>query len=102
VTGEDGTRGFCRICVPTTLMDYPYKVFVNDKEVPHTLLPCSNSTYSYLYFTYSHSTQQVIIIPEFSSILILPLFIVITLLAFAINRIKPIKRLFLKSLNSQI
>jgi len=67
VTGENETTGFCRICVPTALMSDPYKVFVNDTEVSYDLLPCSNSTHSYLYFTYNHSTQEVIVVPEFST-----------------------------------
>jgi len=79
VTGEDGTIGFCRACIPTAVMNATYMVFVNGTEVAHTLLPCSNSTHSYLYFSYSHSTQDVVIIPEFPSILILPLLMALTL-----------------------
>ena len=79
VTGEDGTVGFCRTCIPTTLLNDAYRVFVNGTEVAHTLLPCSNSTHSYLYFTYTHSTQDVVIIPEFPSILIVPLLMALTL-----------------------
>jgi len=66
VSGEDGTIGFCRICIPTALMD-TYAVFVNGTEVSYTLLPCSNSTQSYLYFIYGHSTQEVIIMPTIFS-----------------------------------
>ena len=61
VTGEDGTAGFCRICIPTALMNDAYKVFVNGTEVPRSLLQCSNSTHRYLYFTYNHSTQKAVI-----------------------------------------
>jgi parallel beta-helix repeat protein len=68
VSGENGTAGFCRICIPTALMNGTFKVFVNGTEVPYILLSCSNSTYSYLYFTYNHSTQEVIIIPEFPTL----------------------------------
>jgi parallel beta-helix repeat protein len=64
VSGESGTAGFCRVCIPTALMNGTYKVFVNGTEVPYSLLSCSNSTYSYLYFTYNHSTQEITIIPE--------------------------------------
>ena len=81
VTGETDTTGFCRICIPKALMNETYKVFVNGTEVQCNLLPCSNTTHSYLYFTYNHSTQEVIIIPEFPSFLILPLFMATTLLA---------------------
>jgi len=88
VTGETDTTGFCRICIPRALMNETYQVFVNGTEVQCNLLPCSNSTHSYLYFTYNHSTQEVIIIPEFPSFLILPLFMVATLLAVIIIRRK--------------
>jgi len=64
VSGEDGTTGFCRILIPTALMGSPYTVYVNGSEVDYTLLPFSNSTNSYLYFTYRHSTEEVMIIPE--------------------------------------
>jgi hypothetical protein len=63
VTGEDGTAGFCRICIPTALMHDTFRVFVNGTEIlpsPEPL-PCSNSTHNYLCFTYEHSTQKVVI-----------------------------------------
>ena len=88
VTGVDDTAGFCRICIPTALMNDTFRVFVNGTEVPCNLLPCSNTTHSYLYFTYNHSTQEVLIIPEFPSFLILPLFMVATLLAVIVYRRK--------------
>jgi len=88
VTGETDSTGFCRICIPRALMNETYQVFVNGTEVPCNLLPCSNSTHSYLYFTYNHSTQEVIIIPEFPSFLILPLFMTATLLAVIVYRRK--------------
>ena len=88
VTGETDTTGFCRICVPRALMNETYQVFVNGTEVQCNLLPCSNTTHSYLYFTYNHSTQEVIIIPEFPSFIILPLFMAATLLAVIIIRRK--------------
>ena len=88
VIGENDTGGFCRICIPTALMNATYSVFVNGTEVTCNLLPCSNSTYSYLYFNYTHSTQEVIIVPEFPSLLILPLFMITTLLAVVVYKRK--------------
>jgi parallel beta-helix repeat protein len=88
VTGEDGTAGFCRIRIPTILLNVTYKVFVNGTEVTYRLLPFSNETYRYLYFNYTHSTQEVIIIPEFPSFLILPLIFTVTLLAVITYRRK--------------
>ena len=93
VTGEDGTVGFCRACIPTISIDAPYTVFVNGTEIPHTLLPCSNSTHSYLYFTYTHSTQEVVIIPEFPSTLIVLLIMALTLGVAVLSK----KRLYVKN-----
>lgn len=87
VSGENGTTGFCRICIPTALMNGIYRVFVNSTEVTCNLLTCSNNTYSYLYFNYTHSTQEVIIIPEFPPFLIPPLMIA-TLLTVIVHRRK--------------
>jgi len=88
VSGENETSGFCRICIPKTLMNDTFTVFVNRTQVDYDLLPCSNNTHNYLYFTYNHSTQEVIIIPEFPSILILPFFMIATLLAVIVYRRK--------------
>lgn len=91
VTGEDGTSGFCRICIPSALMNATYRVFVNSTEFQCNLLPCSNSTHSYLYFTYNHSTKEIVIIPELTSLIILPLLTIATLLTTIFSRRKPFK-----------
>jgi parallel beta-helix repeat protein len=89
VTGENGTAGFCRICIPTALVNGSYTVIVNGTKVPYNLLPFSNSTYSYLYFNYTHSTQTVLILPEFPTLTIaLSLFTISILLAIASHRRK--------------
>ncbi len=86
VTAQDDTTGFCRVCIPTALLNDTYRVFVNGTEVSHTVLPFSNSTHSYLYFTYPHSTQEVVIIPEFPLFTILPFFMIVTLFFALISR----------------
>jgi parallel beta-helix repeat protein len=88
VTGVEGTTGFCRIFVPTSLMNATYRVFVNGTEVVSNLLPCSNSTHSYLYFNYTHSTEEVIVIPEFPSFLALPLLMIAALLPLTVCKRK--------------
>jgi len=88
VSDKNGTVGFCRICIPTALMNVTYKVFVNGTEVSHTVLPFSNSTHSYLYFTYNHPTQEVLIVSELPSFLLLPLSIIATMFAKVVNRRK--------------
>lgn len=80
VSGENDTTDFCRICIPKALMNDTYRVFVNGIEISYNLLPFSNNAHSNLYFIYSHSKEQVVIIPEFpiwaSMLLILILFTV--------------------------
>ena len=89
VLGENGTIGFCRICIPTALIGTDYRILVNRTEVPFHLLPISNSANSYLYFTYHHSTQEVVIISEFPSFHVLSLFMIAALLAVIIHGRKP-------------
>ena len=91
VAGETGTVGFCRVCIPTALLNATYTVLLNGTEIPCTLLPCSNSTHSYLYFNYPHSTEEVIIIPEFPSFLILSPFMIVTLLTVIVHRKRGLK-----------
>jgi len=102
VSGESGTTGFCRIRIPKAIMDEPCRVLVNGTEVDYALLPCSNTTYSYLYFTYEHSIQAVeITIPEFTSTAFLALLMTIIMLiiiicgrrrSFSRSREKPFAR----------
>jgi parallel beta-helix repeat protein len=86
VSGQSETTGFCRICIPRVLMNSTYEVFVNGTKVHCNELNCSDSTYAYLYFNYTHSTKEVIIIPEFSSFLILSLFMIVTLMTVVVYK----------------
>jgi parallel beta-helix repeat protein len=88
VSGANGTTGFCNVCIPTALFNGTLSVFVNGIQVQYSLLPISNSSVSYLYFTYGHSTEQVIILPEFPDSLILAMFMLATLSAIAIHEKK--------------
>jgi len=58
VTGEKGNTGFCRICIPTALMNGTYKIFANGTFVSHTLLSSLNDELVYLYFTYNLPSQE--------------------------------------------
>jgi len=63
VTGPDATIGFCNITIPKELLDAPldqWTVFVNG--TPVTPIVTSNCTHSFVYFTYSHSSQLVQVI----------------------------------------
>ena len=62
VTGEDGTVGFCRVEIPTDIMNYPYVVLVDEEEIIPTLLDFSNKTHVYLCITYVPSSHTITII----------------------------------------
>jgi len=83
------THGFCRICIPHTLMSEPYHVTIDDAEpyyVNYTLYDDGDNRW--IYFSYEHSPLEIIIIPEFPSLVILPLFMTATLLAIIVYRRK--------------
>jgi len=61
-TGKDGTSGFCRVKIPTKLMNYPHIVLVDSEEIIPTVLNVSNEAYAYLYFTYLHKNHTITII----------------------------------------
>jgi len=86
ITGEDGTKGFCRVTIPKDLLwvqDGQWSVLVGGEPVNYTIIPDEN--YTYLYFTYNHSTKTVEIqgtdvIPEFpSNVLLLGFLVLITI-----------------------
>jgi len=89
VTGESGTSGFCRVTIPKELLwvEDGWTVYVGDELITdYALIP--DQSYTYLYFTYGHSTKTVRIIgthviPEFPSTIILTMFLVITVVAVA-------------------
>jgi parallel beta-helix repeat protein len=93
VTGETG-YGFCRLCIPKTLMTPPYTVTIDNGQTAilhynETLV--DNSTHRWIYFAYLHSEHQVEIIPEFPSFLMLPIFMIATLLTVIVYRRKHLK-----------
>jgi len=61
-TGEDDTVGFCRVKIPTKLMNYPHIVLVDSEEIIPKVLNVSNEAYAYLYFTYLHKNHTITII----------------------------------------
>jgi parallel beta-helix repeat protein len=96
VNGEHGTQGFCRICIPKALINGSYIVRFNGNIITYPQvreLPYTNETYEYLYINYTHSQRTIEIsgtttIPELSSFLIMPLFMITTLLAVIFYRRK--------------
>lgn len=60
--GANGTIGFCRIMIPTALIDYPFTVLDREGELVASLLGVSNETNAYLYFTYNLDDQRITVI----------------------------------------
>ena len=87
VTGEEGIEGFCRVTIPKDLLwvEDGWTILVGDQPTTdYRIIPDEN--YTYLYFTYNHSTKTVLIqgthvIPEFPSTMIPLLFVLATLIA---------------------
>jgi hypothetical protein len=91
VTGSDGTVGFCNLTLTNTLVQNLWQstfTVLVDGEQPTQTSSWTDVPYTYLYFTYIHSEHQVVIIQEFSSLIILPLFMVVTLLAIIFGKRK--------------
>ena len=61
VRGINNTGGFCRTRIPKILINGPYITLIDNKEANATLLPISNVTHTFLYFTYTNGTHEVTI-----------------------------------------
>lgn len=59
VMGANDTVGFCRVMIPKVLVNWPYVVLVDGKQINSTVLPASNYTHTFLYFTYVLSGHEV-------------------------------------------
>jgi parallel beta-helix repeat protein len=96
VTGENGTHGFSRICIPKELINGSYVVTFDGEVIAEPLsriLPSSNDTYTYLYISYTHSQHLIEItgttaIPEFPTLVITALILIYGLLTAAACRRK--------------
>lgn len=88
VTCETGV-GFCRVTIPNTIVQNMwqgnYTVLV-DGETPLDVRNWTDSTNTYIYFTYLHSEHEVVMIPEFPVAAILPLFVIIALCAALLKK----------------
>lgn len=73
----DGQAGFCRVTIPNIvvqdLWQGNYTVLLNGEPWPFRNWTDTANTYIYIY--YSLSEHEISIIPEFPSVLVLPLFI---------------------------
>jgi len=87
VTGPEDTAGFCRIVIPHALLGDNSTILIDGlPPIMEKELLLSNSTHTYLYFTYTLTTHEVIIVPEFSTTMILALFIIVSLSTACLTR----------------
>jgi parallel beta-helix repeat protein len=61
VTDDVGGNGFCRICVPHSVIEPPYAVIVDHNASLYTSIVRSNKTHSWLYFTYHPENGSAVI-----------------------------------------
>ena len=95
VTGPTGKAGYCNVTIPNDLLQgNPWKVWVNTTDCTSLCSITGNDTHKFIYVPYTCSTNIIKIegtsaIPEFTSALILSLFMILTMLAvtFAKKRI---------------
>jgi len=83
------TYGFCRIRIPHALISEPYNVTVdgaNPTYWNYTLYDDGDNRW--IYFSYEHTTLEIIIVPEFPQFLILLLFMIVTLLTVIVYKTK--------------
>ncbi len=83
------TYGFCRIRISYALMSPPFNVTVDDANpIYWNYTLHDDGENRWIYFAYEHSTLEIVIIPEFPPLIILPLFIIATLLTTIIHKTK--------------
>ena len=92
VTGPAGKSGYCNVTVPKDLLrDSPWTILLNGTDWTSLCTITENDTHTFIDIPFTHSTNTIQItgtwvVPEFPSFLILPLFMVATLLAVVIYR----------------
>jgi parallel beta-helix repeat protein len=60
------TNGFCRLTIPHGLLSPPYTITINGAQVSYTPI-FENETLSIIYFSYAHSTVEIVIASGLSS-----------------------------------
>jgi parallel beta-helix repeat protein len=83
VTGMEGNAGFCRIIIPNVIVEDlwqgSFTVLLNGKAWPFR--NWTDAIYTYIYISYTHSDHEIVIVPEYSSTIIMPLLMILMTLA---------------------
>jgi len=92
VTGPDGTVIFLNVTIPKALLEsnatFPWAIQVDGQNVTN-FIATTNATHTSLYFTYTLSTHKVEIwlIPEFPTVMIIPILIIATFATAALGKL---------------
>ena len=93
VSGLSGDHGFCNVSIPKSLLKgAPWTVWLENES--SSFLESENASHSFIHTSYAYSSTIEVtikgswIIPEFPSFLMLPLFMIATLLTIIIHRRK--------------
>jgi len=94
VTGSEGTKGFCRFTIPKNLLNSgqgSWTVYVNGTKVTFSCNIWDNSTHTFIYVPYNHSTLEITIfgwwiVPEFPTWTSILLIIIVLTVALAIYK----------------
>jgi parallel beta-helix repeat protein len=93
VSGPDNTNGFCRITIPNIIVQdlwqNNYMVLLNGEPYPFKNWTDSENTY--IYINYTHSTHEIVIIPEYPSTIILTIFMLTTTVLAVLTRNRRLK-----------
>lgn len=96
VSGSEGTGGFCNVIVPLNLMksEPEWLILIDGTDTPQTSSTSDNETHTFLYFTYTHSTHDIMIrgtwvVPEFPVMAEMLVLIIVVTLAAIMFRKKP-------------
>jgi nitrous oxidase accessory protein len=84
ITGKDSTNGFCRITIPNIIIQDMwqgnYTILIDNTE-PSFQKNWTDSTNTYIYFTYQHTQHIITIMPEYPQTMLLPLLMLATILS---------------------
>ena len=88
VSGLKNTQGFCNVILPNIiaqeLWNDNYTVLLDGE--PWSFRNRTDTTNTYIYINYTHSEHEIVIVPEFPSAMILPIFMLLAMLAVVLAR----------------
>jgi len=92
VTGPEGKAAYCNVTIPKDLLrGIPWTIQLNDTDWTSLCTITENATHTLIYVPYSQSTNTIQmtgtwVVPEFSSAIILPLLMIVSLIALVFIR----------------